>query len=640
VALYLIDIDNNLALEACDESLKRCQDSPSLFFTQATFAKILRQLSFSEKTNLQKALDSAKTALAFDLNDIPPDLQEKARRIRQRVLMIRAECEEELGNHNEAVAIYQQARAEHPESSGGLLESVANILSKSGQYYELMSIVETWGLEDRLYWLAYNEHMDFGMSEGSANAIYQKAAKLASNPSASSDHISSSVNGAPAPSTLDLMVKRYKEMIEYLGRRNESACMRYQLAHAYWRVIGDAASAKNLYDSILNGDSCIDPATGSESTEVLMTIRFDLADLIFEEFRSSTDQQQKLGLLKELEEIPDRRLGKNIGELGIFNSQTAVMLARMIKKVRPAQDFQDQMEKVFEVCMTALTDSVGWNDQFSFYILSKVLNCLPGLERDALISISLQISLVDPALPLREHTPSEDGSEDETEDAAERQAENEAEEGAKNGAEREVPHPLSPPQETTVPLTPDNPHDNGPEAEEGKVNVEAPTDLRLSTSTSIAMVNGMPWNEEQITTSDVHLSAQSTAPPASPTWAEPPEGRAPWAELSCNGGCGRSCGTWAEMGHLYMCLICAACDLCQECYDKRQKMNAGDQTVSWRSFCGQDHEYLKGPIEGWKGVKAGMIRIGDEEPVAFKEWLRGLQEERWKAAWRAFWKGG
>src|SRR5947207_13928599 len=117
---------------------------------------------------------------------------------------------------------------------------------------------------------------------------------------ASSGQNRRSINGAPEqPSTLDLMVKTYKEVIEYLGRRNQSTCMRYQLARAYWRVIGDTASTKTLHDSILNGDSCIDPATGSEPVEVLMATRFDLADLIIEEFRSSTDQQQKIVFLKE-----------------------------------------------------------------------------------------------------------------------------------------------------------------------------------------------------------------------------------------------------------------------------------------------------------------------------------------------------
>ncbi len=305
-------------LKACEESLKRCQDNLSQFFIHAAFAKIFRLLTDDDQTQTKKALDWAKTVLALDLNDLPPDIGEIIKKTRQTVLTIKAECEDKIGNHNQAVTTYQQARAEHPEASGGLLEAVANILSKSGQCFELISIVESWGLADRLYWLAYNEPFHWEMSDESANAIYQKARKLASKKPVGGGQNRRSINGAPEHSTLDWKVKRYKQMMEYLGRRNQTACMRYQLARAYWRVIGDTASAKTLYDSILNGDSCIDPATGSESVEVLMATRFELADLIFEEFRSSTDQQQKLVFLKELEEIPDRRLRRNIGEPEIF----------------------------------------------------------------------------------------------------------------------------------------------------------------------------------------------------------------------------------------------------------------------------------------------------------------------------------
>ena len=48
--------------------------------------------------------------------------------------------------------------------------------------------------------------------------------------------------------------------------------------------------------------------------------------------------------------------------------------------------------------------------------------------------------------------------------------------------------------------------------------------------------------------------------------------------------------------------------------------------------------YVKAPVDGWRGVKNGVIRIGEEE-IEFKEWLRSLKEERWPKAWENFWKG-
>jgi hypothetical protein len=54
-------------------------------------------------------------------------------------------------------------------------------------------------------------------------------------------------------------------------------------------------------------------------------------------------------------------------------------------------------------------------------------------------------------------------------------------------------------------------------------------------------------------------------------------------------------------------------------------------------FCGQNHSYVKAPIEGWRGIKKGDIRIG-QEITSFKDWLDGLKDERWPKAWELFWK--
>lgn len=67
--------------------------------------------------------------------------------------------------------------------------------------------------------------------------------------------------------------------------------------------------------------------------------------------------------------------------------------------------------------------------------------------------------------------------------------------------------------------------------------------------------------------------------------------------------------------------------------------NRGEpNTTHWVQWCGKDHIYVKGPIDGWRGVKDGVIRIG-EEKLAFKKWLQTLKDERWPKAWEDFWRG-
>lgn len=68
----------------------------------------------------------------------------------------------------------------------------------------------------------------------------------------------------------------------------------------------------------------------------------------------------------------------------------------------------------------------------------------------------------------------------------------------------------------------------------------------------------------------------------------------------------------------------------------RQRANNSGKLDHWREFCGKDHTYIKAPVDGWKGVRNGVMRIGDER-IDFKEWLRGLRDERWPRAWEEFW---
>jgi hypothetical protein len=89
-------------------------------------------------------------------------------------------------------------------------------------------------------------------------------------------------------------------------------------------------------------------------------------------------------------------------------------------------------------------------------------------------------------------------------------------------------------------------------------------------------------------------------------------------------------------GPLYLCLICADVILCQRCYERIQKHSEGASWDLWRTYCGKNHKYIKGPIAGWRGVTGGIMTIGDEK-TNFMEWLNDLKEYKWKKAWENFW---
>ncbi|KAM5378662.1 hypothetical protein ACJZ2D_004461 [Fusarium nematophilum] len=110
-----------------------------------------------------------------------------------------------------------------------------------------------------------------------------------------------------------------------------------------------------------------------------------------------------------------------------------------------------------------------------------------------------------------------------------------------------------------------------------------------------------------------------------------------WA--TCHGAC-KPLAEYAWWGDrvAYQCLTCLDGFLCEECHGKRLSMNRGEDHKT-RRFCGDKHEYLKVPIEGWKGVQDGKVRLEGEEDIGFGELLRKIRDELCKEAWDAFWLG-
>jgi hypothetical protein len=96
--------------------------------------------------------------------------------------------------------------------------------------------------------------------------------------------------------------------------------------------------------------------------------------------------------------------------------------------------------------------------------------------------------------------------------------------------------------------------------------------------------------------------------------------------LGCGGECSlRFLDCWSQP--LYLCLTCVDVRLCEACYTKRIAQNKGEACSHWRTYCGPNHEYLGGPIDGWSGVRGGIMTIG-ESKVKFADWLKDV-EKRW-----------
>ncbi|KAJ7788151.1 hypothetical protein B0H14DRAFT_2628538 [Mycena olivaceomarginata] len=106
---------------------------------------------------------------------------------------------------------------------------------------------------------------------------------------------------------------------------------------------------------------------------------------------------------------------------------------------------------------------------------------------------------------------------------------------------------------------------------------------------------------------------------------------------TCDGECNVSFTQWAGKS-MYKCVTCADIGLCESCFQKRQEYNEDFTRKAGRKYCGVRHKYIKGPIEGWKGISKGVMRIQGSEPVLFRVWLAELKDKKWKEAWDRFWK--
>lgn len=88
-----------------------------------------------------------------------------------------------------------------------------------------------------------------------------------------------------------------------------------------------------------------------------------------------------------------------------------------------------------------------------------------------------------------------------------------------------------------------------------------------------------------------------------------------------------------------MCLCCTASVLCQPCYDERLRRNSSPVRVGdGIDFCCDAGEYIKAPMDGWKGVRDGKIYIENEEPIEVDIFLQQIRD-KWKRTWEEFWKG-
>jgi hypothetical protein len=103
-----------------------------------------------------------------------------------------------------------------------------------------------------------------------------------------------------------------------------------------------------------------------------------------------------------------------------------------------------------------------------------------------------------------------------------------------------------------------------------------------------------------------------------------------YREIICNGPCGsRFDNFWEGDTNIYFCADCNDVDFCSDCYAEQVRYYAEMGEGFWYKCCWAKHKYIKQPVEGCRGVKDGVIRIGPKQK-SFKLWLQAVKD-KWNA---------
>lgn len=545
----------------------------------------------------------------------------------ERVYVEKAQYFQVLEKPDDAIAAYNDSRSVNPKTAlnGSLLHDITRVFNddRDPNCSKLLGLLKSWEEKERLAWLEYifTDDDTFGMTR--LNQIV-------------------ALQGTEGKESVLRWFEQYIKV--YSARPDKLVVPRSALARCYREVINDELEARKLYMQVMKSNLHDYDISGLVEEE-LSNVGRELADMIFTEFCASKDPVQKAALLQEMKNL--RTLtNAGQGEIHLLESNVSVMMATMTRVMGPTIEYQATMEKIFNTCIDGLTDSVGWNDMSCFRLLAKVLSFMEGLERDALIAISCQFSRVTEST--EDGGGNSEGSAEDSLDVEEELGLSGAPQDPESGVREESkehngvvqPETGKAPPSATIHVTETT--ISSTTIEDGAIKesstvvieqacVETPPVAFEVGQTIDASTTHTDTDNSQIRSGDT-INEDSALSPATDDDLDDF-----W--VTCDGQCDTSCHKW-ELP-LYLCIFCVNTDLCPSCYTKRMAQNKGALKSFWRSYCGRDHRYIKGPIAGWKGVKDGIIRIeqddGTLEATEVKEWLRTLKDERWVKAWDHFW---
>ncbi|PYH39238.1 uncharacterized protein BO87DRAFT_403166 [Aspergillus neoniger CBS 115656] len=398
---------------------------------------------------------------------------------------------------------------------------------------------------------------------------------------------------AVATGNVEVVIRIYDSAINYWayqGLFHETCVMLSELAVIYRQDCHAIRMAEDIFNRIL--DAMIRDETLQVDSRLLSIIITERFDIYYYRFSKTKVQSLRMALCYAAADLINNvRIADVIESSAKANA--LITLAKMFSNMNHKRRAYEIADQAFKLCIADLDDWVDDNDMPAFRTLAKVLNWL-NLRKDAGIAASLIFD--------RANADAVQVSDDEFQHTLsaflyDRDAPIPAVDGwmgLKVDPSRTASAPAAHPGE---PLS--------PQSVKSACTCHCSVDsTNESPTTAVTTPDSMPIPDETI---DVDESNGCT--------------------LQCMGPCNKpKLSKWdLEAPQWYMCLDCPATDYCNDCNKSRAGLRASPDKGLWSKMCWGNHSFIEQPIKGWKGVKDGVIRVGDSSR-GVRDWLTDVRE--------------
>lgn len=378
----------------------------------------------------------------------------------------------------------------------------------------------------------------------------------------------------------EFMVKFYEEVTGFLDNLDAGTPLRLDLALIYFEVCRDPKKALEALDEVFDSHATgfLFPITAVTATWMIQRAVDTMVNVQVELFRKSRDPIYKAERLNSLAALMQRPFSLDVPRISPFyTSRQRVGLAYMYMVMGPVAKFQEVLQSLLDDSFAGLSDSVGWNDVLYLWMLAQALAILSrALGNDE--KLRRYARIVGSGLFSRLSK----GVNDEEKEVREQAIDGDS---RKKQVDRE-----------------------------GKQ--EAVDDGGVDTDSDDSEIGDPPEDEGDLLGSDE-------------------------AWFGCGGFCNPSrTFRWWGGRSAYFYVTFATGIICEECQAEYETIQRGEGTFKGRYFYGIGHDHLKLPVEGWRGVRDGVLMLEGEEPITVTDFIKKLQTEVCEDAWGRLWEDG